>query len=107
VTITSEFFNPKILKSHITVEADVQDRHVKTEADVEVRVRNETCEMCSRMAGGALGFQGVFVGAVEADGVADLVTDLLDDGSFAIDGDDIGTGGGESGGKFFSELAKT
>lgn len=52
VTITSEFFNPKILKSHITVEADVQDRHVKTEADVEVRVRNETCEMCSRMAGG-------------------------------------------------------
>jgi nonsense-mediated mRNA decay protein 3 len=52
LTISSEFINPKILRSHLTVEANVQDRHVVSEKDIEVRVRNETCEMCSRMAGG-------------------------------------------------------
>jgi nonsense-mediated mRNA decay protein 3 len=52
LAIDSEFINPKILRSHLTVEADVQERHVVSEKDVEVRIRNETCDVCSRMAGG-------------------------------------------------------
>ncbi len=52
VTITSDFVNPNILKAHVTVEGAIEHRPVKTEADVEVRIHKETCDVCSRIAGG-------------------------------------------------------
>lgn len=52
VTVSSDFVNPNIIMSHVTVEGTIEGRHVKTEADVEVRIRKETCNVCSRIAGG-------------------------------------------------------
>ena len=52
ILLTSEFTNPFILKAHIIVEGSIEGRPVKTEADVEVRIRKETCDVCSRIAGG-------------------------------------------------------
>jgi nonsense-mediated mRNA decay protein 3 len=52
ITVTSDFINPNILKAHVTVEGAIEGRHVKTEAEVEARIRKETCDVCSRIAGG-------------------------------------------------------
>lgn len=52
VHITSEFFNPNILKAHVSVEGSIEGRDVKTEAEVEVRIRKESCNICSRISGG-------------------------------------------------------
>lgn len=52
VTIASDFINPNILKARITVEGAIEGRPVRTEAEAEVRVRKETCDVCSRIAGG-------------------------------------------------------
>ena len=52
IVLTSEFVNPNILKAHVGVEGTIEGRHVSTEAEVEVRIRRETCDVCSRIAGG-------------------------------------------------------
>lgn len=52
VSIASDFVSPNILKARVTVEGSIEGRPVKTEADVEARVRKETCDVCSRIAGG-------------------------------------------------------
>jgi nonsense-mediated mRNA decay protein 3 len=52
VSITSDFINPNILKARVSVEGAIEGRPVKTEAEVEARIRRETCDVCSRIAGG-------------------------------------------------------
>ncbi len=52
VSIKMELVNPNILMARVIVEGFIEGRLVKTEADVEVRIRKETCDVCSRMAGG-------------------------------------------------------
>jgi nonsense-mediated mRNA decay protein 3 len=52
IHITSDFFNPNILRAHVTVEGAIEGRSVSTEADVEVRIRKESCNVCSRISGG-------------------------------------------------------
>jgi nonsense-mediated mRNA decay protein 3 len=52
VTIVPEFTGPQILKVHVIVSGSIGGRQVSTEADVEARVRKETCDVCSRIAGG-------------------------------------------------------
>jgi len=52
VTVSSDFINPNILRARVSVEGTIEGRHVRTEADVEARVRKETCDVCSRIAGG-------------------------------------------------------
>lgn len=52
ITIVSEFIGPQVLKTHVLVSGDIGGRAVSTEADVEVRIRKETCDVCSRIAGG-------------------------------------------------------
>jgi nonsense-mediated mRNA decay protein 3 len=51
-TITQEFVNPNILQAHVSVEASIMGRKATNEAFVEIRVRKETCDICSRIAGG-------------------------------------------------------
>lgn len=52
VKIASDFINPNILKARVTAEGTIEGRPVHTGADVEVRIRKETCDVCSRIAGG-------------------------------------------------------
>ena len=52
ISIASEFINPNILKARVTVEGSIEGRAVRTEAEVEARIRKETCDVCSRIAGG-------------------------------------------------------
>jgi nonsense-mediated mRNA decay protein 3 len=52
IMLTSDFINPNILKARVSVDGTIEGRPVKTEAEVEVRVRRETCDICSRIAGG-------------------------------------------------------
>lgn len=52
ILLDSEFINPNILKVHVTVNGEIHGRTVSTEADVEARIRKETCDVCSRIAGG-------------------------------------------------------
>jgi nonsense-mediated mRNA decay protein 3 len=52
IHITSDFFNPSILRAHVTVEGAIDGRSVSTEADVEVRIHKESCNVCSRISGG-------------------------------------------------------
>jgi nonsense-mediated mRNA decay protein 3 len=52
VSITSEFVNPNILRARVAVEGSIEGRAVRTEAEVEARIRKETCDVCSRIAGG-------------------------------------------------------
>ncbi len=52
VSIVSDLVNPNILKARVSVEGAIEGRPVRTEAEVEVRVRKETCDVCSRIAGG-------------------------------------------------------
>ncbi len=52
VHITLDFFNPNIMKGVITVEGLMEGRLVKTEAETEVRIHKESCNVCSRISGG-------------------------------------------------------
>lgn len=52
ILVTSDFINPNILKARVSVDGTIEGRPVKTEAEVEVRIRKETCDICSRIAGG-------------------------------------------------------
>jgi nonsense-mediated mRNA decay protein 3 len=52
ITLVPEFTGPQILKVHVRVTGDIDGRPVSTEAAVEARVRKETCDICSRIAGG-------------------------------------------------------
>ncbi len=52
VSIASDFINPNILKARVSVEGAIEGRPVRTEAEVEARIRKETCDVCSRIAGG-------------------------------------------------------
>ena len=52
VTVVPEFTGPQILKVHVRVAGEIGNRPVATEAEVEARVRKETCDVCSRIAGG-------------------------------------------------------
>jgi len=52
VSISSDFINPSILKVHVIVEGSIEGRPVRTEADVEARIHRESCDVCSRIAGG-------------------------------------------------------
>ena len=52
VTVVPEFTGPYVLVVHVTVSGFIEGRPVSTSADVETRVRKETCDICSRMAGG-------------------------------------------------------
>ena len=52
ITVVPEFTGPQILRVHVRVTGDIGNRPVATDADVEVRVRKETCDVCSRIAGG-------------------------------------------------------
>ncbi len=52
VSIRMEQANPNIFMARVAVEGSIDGRPVKTGADVEVRIRKETCDVCSRMAGG-------------------------------------------------------
>jgi len=52
ISITSEFFNPNILRARIAVSGSIEGRAVSTEAETEVRIHKESCDVCSRIAGG-------------------------------------------------------
>ncbi len=52
VSVSSDFINPNILRARVAVEGTIEGRPVRTEADVEARIRKETCDVCSRIAGG-------------------------------------------------------
>ena len=52
ITVVPEFTGPQLLKVHVMVSGEIGGRPVSTEAEVEVRVRKETCDVCSRIAGG-------------------------------------------------------
>ncbi|OPY26836.1 MAG: NMD3 family protein [Methanocella sp. PtaU1.Bin125] len=52
VTVVPEFVGPQVLKVRVAVAGEIAGRQVSTEADVEARVRKETCDVCSRIAGG-------------------------------------------------------
>jgi len=52
ITIVPEFIGPQVLKVHVRVTGDIDGRPVSTESEVEARVRKETCDICSRIAGG-------------------------------------------------------
>ena len=52
IEINANFINPNILKGKVTVRAFIGDRKVTRDADIEIRIRKETCDMCSRIAGG-------------------------------------------------------
>ncbi len=52
VTVVPEFTGPQVLKVHVRVTGEIRGRPVATEAETEVRVRKETCDVCSRIAGG-------------------------------------------------------
>jgi nonsense-mediated mRNA decay protein 3 len=52
ITVVPEFIGPQILKVHVRVTGEIGGRPVSTESDVEARVRKETCDICSRIAGG-------------------------------------------------------
>jgi nonsense-mediated mRNA decay protein 3 len=57
ITVVPEFTSPQILKVHVVVSGDIRGRPVSTEAEVEARVRKESCDVCSRIAGGY--FEGI------------------------------------------------
>lgn len=52
ITVYSDFINPNILKMQVSVTGEIQGRPVATDAEVEARIRKETCDVCSRIAGG-------------------------------------------------------
>jgi nonsense-mediated mRNA decay protein 3 len=52
ITVVPEFISPQVLKVHVAVSGEIGGRQVSTEAEVEARVRKETCDVCSRIAGG-------------------------------------------------------
>jgi len=52
ITVVPEFVGPYILKVHVTVTGAIEGRPVSTSAEVEARIRKETCDICSRIAGG-------------------------------------------------------
>jgi nonsense-mediated mRNA decay protein 3 len=52
IHITSEFFNPNILRAEVAVSGTIEGRSVNTEAEAEVRIHKESCDICSRIAGG-------------------------------------------------------
>ncbi|WP_230741488.1 60S ribosomal export protein NMD3 [Methanooceanicella nereidis] len=52
IKIFPEFINPNVLRVRVQAEAYVLGRHMSDEKEVEVRVRKETCDICSRIAGG-------------------------------------------------------
>jgi nonsense-mediated mRNA decay protein 3 len=52
ITVVPEFTGPQVLKVHVMVTGEIAGRSVSTEAEVEARVRKETCDVCSRIAGG-------------------------------------------------------
>lgn len=52
ITVVPEFVGPQVLKVHVRVTGVIGTRPVATDSDVEVRVRKETCDVCSRIAGG-------------------------------------------------------
>lgn len=52
VTVVPEFISPQVLKVHVSVTGDIAGQPVSTEAEAEARVRKETCDVCSRIAGG-------------------------------------------------------
>ncbi|WP_424358684.1 60S ribosomal export protein NMD3 [Methanocella sp. MCL-LM] len=52
ITVVPEFTGPYMLVIHVTVTGAIEGRPVSTSADIEGRVRKETCDICSRMAGG-------------------------------------------------------
>jgi nonsense-mediated mRNA decay protein 3 len=57
ITVVPEFTSLQILKVHVRVTGEIGGRPVSTEAEVEARVRKETCDVCSRIAGGY--FEGI------------------------------------------------
>ncbi len=52
ITIVPEFTGPYLMVIHVTVTGSIEGRQVATSADVEGRVRKESCDVCSRVAGG-------------------------------------------------------
>ena len=52
VTVVPEFAGPQVLRVSVRVAGTIGDRPVSTAAEVEARVRKETCDVCSRIAGG-------------------------------------------------------
>jgi nonsense-mediated mRNA decay protein 3 len=52
ITVVPEFTSPQVLKVSVRVTGEIGNRPVSTDAEVEARVRKETCDICSRIAGG-------------------------------------------------------
>jgi len=52
VSVVPELVSPYVLRTFVIVSGSIAGRAVSTEAEVEVRVRRETCDVCSRIAGG-------------------------------------------------------
>ena len=52
ITVVPEPVSPYVLNVRVAVAGEIGGRPVATEAVVEARVRRETCDICSRLAGG-------------------------------------------------------
>lgn len=52
ITVVPELTGPYVVTVHVTVTGSIEGRPVSTTVDVEGRVRRETCDICSRIAGG-------------------------------------------------------
>jgi nonsense-mediated mRNA decay protein 3 len=52
VTVAPELVGPQVLNVAVSVSGEIGGRPVSTDAVVEARVRKETCDVCSRIAGG-------------------------------------------------------